>query len=80
MVMNAIFYVLVTGRQWRNLPNDYPSNHAPAHRLLDRLDHNGEAQREQTLQRRIQDAFYRAGADHDANAQCDHHQPSKYVR
>jgi putative transposase len=25
MVMNAIFYVLVTGCQWRNLPNDYPN-------------------------------------------------------
>lgn len=24
-VMNAIFYVLVTGCQWRNLPNDYPN-------------------------------------------------------
>jgi hypothetical protein len=36
---------------------------ASAHRLLDRLDHNGEAQREQTLQRRIQEAFYRAGAN-----------------
>jgi Protein of unknown function (DUF3987) len=35
---------------------------ASAHRLLDRLDHNGEAQREQSLQRRLQDAFYRAGS------------------
>jgi len=25
LVMNAIFYVLVTGCQWRNLPNDYPN-------------------------------------------------------
>lgn len=25
MVMNAIFYLLVTGCQWRNLPNDYPN-------------------------------------------------------
>jgi putative transposase len=25
MVLNAIFYVLVTGCQWRNLPNDYPN-------------------------------------------------------
>lgn len=25
MVINAIFYVLVTGCQWRNLPNDYPN-------------------------------------------------------
>ena len=25
MVMNGIFYVLVTGCQWRNLPNDYPN-------------------------------------------------------
>lgn len=25
MVMNAIFYVLMTGCQWRNLPNDYPN-------------------------------------------------------
>lgn len=25
MVMNAIFYILVTGCQWRNLPNDYPN-------------------------------------------------------
>jgi putative transposase len=24
-VINAIFYVLVTGCQWRNLPNDYPN-------------------------------------------------------
>ena len=24
-VMNAIFYVLVTGCQWRNLPNDFPN-------------------------------------------------------
>ena len=24
-VMNAIFYLLVTGCQWRNLPNDYPN-------------------------------------------------------
>lgn len=23
-VVNAIFYILVTGAQWRNLPNDYP--------------------------------------------------------
>jgi putative transposase len=25
MVVNAIFYILVTGCQWRNLPNDYPN-------------------------------------------------------
>lgn len=25
LVINAIFYVLVTGCQWRNLPNDYPN-------------------------------------------------------
>lgn len=25
MVMNGIFYLLVTGCQWRNLPNDYPN-------------------------------------------------------
>ena len=25
LVMNAIFYVLVAGCQWRNLPNDYPN-------------------------------------------------------
>jgi len=25
MVINAIFYVLVTGCQWRKLPNDYPN-------------------------------------------------------
>lgn len=25
MVINAIFYILVTGCQWRNLPNDYPN-------------------------------------------------------
>jgi len=24
-VVNAIFYILVTGCQWRNLPNDYPN-------------------------------------------------------
>ena len=24
-VINAIFYILVTGCQWRNLPNDYPN-------------------------------------------------------
>jgi hypothetical protein len=30
--------------------------------LLERLDHNGDAQREQNLQRRIQEAFNRAGA------------------
>ncbi len=28
MVMNAIFYVLITGCQWRNLPNDYPNPHS----------------------------------------------------
>ena len=27
-VINAIFYVLVTGCQWRNLPNDYPNPHS----------------------------------------------------
>ena len=25
LVMNGIFYILVTGCQWRNLPNDYPN-------------------------------------------------------
>lgn len=25
LVVNAIFYILVTGSQWRNLPNDYPN-------------------------------------------------------
>ena len=25
LVVNAIFYVVVTGCQWRNLPNDYPN-------------------------------------------------------
>lgn len=25
MTMNAIFYLLITGCQWRNLPNDYPN-------------------------------------------------------
>ena len=25
LVVNAIFYILVTGCQWRNLPNDYPN-------------------------------------------------------
>jgi putative transposase len=25
LVINAIFYVVVTGCQWRNLPNDYPN-------------------------------------------------------
>jgi transposase len=25
-VINAIFYVLVTGCQWRNLPNDHPNS------------------------------------------------------
>ena len=25
VVMNAIFYILTTGCQWRNLPNDYPN-------------------------------------------------------
>jgi len=25
MAMNAIFYILVTGCQWRNVPNDYPN-------------------------------------------------------
>jgi len=25
MVMNAIFYIVVTGCQWRNLPNDFPN-------------------------------------------------------
>jgi hypothetical protein len=34
-----------------------------AHRLLERLDHKGEAQREQSLQRRLLDAFLRAGSD-----------------
>ena len=28
MVMDAILYVLVTGCQWRNLPNDYPNPHS----------------------------------------------------
>ena len=28
MVLNAIFYVLVTGCQWRNLPNDYPNHNS----------------------------------------------------
>ncbi len=28
MVMNGIFYVLVAGCQWRNLPNDYPNPHS----------------------------------------------------
>ena len=36
---------------------------ASAHRLLERLDHNGDAQREQNLQRRIQEAFNRAGVN-----------------
>lgn len=27
-VMNAIFYVLVTGCQWRNLPGEYPNPHS----------------------------------------------------
>lgn len=27
-VMNAIFYVLVTGCQWRNLPREYPNPHS----------------------------------------------------
>jgi len=27
-VMNAIFYVLVTGCQWRNLPSEYPNPHS----------------------------------------------------
>jgi putative transposase len=27
-VMNAIFYLLVTGCQWRNLPQDYPNPHS----------------------------------------------------
>lgn len=28
LVTNAIFYVLVTGCQWRNVPNDYPNPHS----------------------------------------------------
>ena len=28
VVINAIFYVVVTGCQWRNLPNDYPNPHS----------------------------------------------------
>jgi len=31
MVLNAIFYVLVTGCQWRNLPNDYPNPNGVYH-------------------------------------------------
>lgn len=28
LVTNTIFYVLVTGCQWRNVPNDYPNPHS----------------------------------------------------
>jgi transposase len=27
-VMNAVFYILRTGCQWRNLPNNYPQGQA----------------------------------------------------